>query len=509
MTSVRATRRGTATVLLLVAMVLSACTASTQGSVSAGKGGSTSGPSSTLGETKGAPKGGQSIAAGDSDLPDKSIKLAKDVVVVRNVPGKTIKGLGNDGASLLLDASDPSVKKLQVGSVMLLTGVGAGRVTQIDDTGGGLAVGYQSVSLPEVIQDGTLNWDNSKVDSADGQLVVSPEMAEVSGSSVEKAPGKVGGPGAGSGTQSSPAVPSSFRVPGDPAALQLVDAGAATSPSPSGNKVEGTAGKFKFEFEWIPSDGGGGNAKLDLTPNSDFNGKIGVDVQFDPLDFGGGTKVSRGKVDFFNLDFKHLSGKAKITGDLSALKQTAALTTLPFLKIPASVSFPVPIMGIPFTLSISATIQVSLSIALPQNSLHAEAEIDFGGPAGFNYRGGSVKLVGARSAAGKDMLSEMKGIANGPVGLVFTTELPKVSFGLKILQTGAGVFVSNGMVTSFWIAQAPVMCRLTQVASVVAGGIDASFAGTDITFTRKPFLDKRWEYFTPKDDKRCGDIGSK
>lgn len=36
-----------------------------------------------------------------------------------------------------------------------------------------------------------------------------------------------------------------------------------------------------------------------------------------------------------------------------------------------------------------------------------------------------------------------------------------------------------------------------------AGGIDGSFLGASVTFTRKAFLDKRWTYFMPKNDKRC------
>lgn len=40
----------------------------------------------------------------------------------------------------------------------------------------------------------------------------------------------------------------------------------------------------------------------------------------------------------------------------------------------------------------------------------------------------------------------MTKLANGPVGVVITAELPKVGFGF--LQTGAGVYISNGMVAS-------------------------------------------------------------
>jgi hypothetical protein len=47
------------------------------------------------------------------------------------------------------------------------------------------------------------------------------------------------------------------------------------------------------------------------------------------------------------------------------------------------------------------------------------------------------------------------------------------------------------------------LCHRIQVASVVAGGIDAQFLGASVTFARKAFLDKRWTFYYPKGDKRC------
>jgi hypothetical protein len=449
--------------VLLVSVFLIGCSASTgsNGKSAGGKetstnSGKTSGSKSKSGGSS--PKGDDEKAA--DALPDPKIKLAKDVVVIRRTDLKTIRP-GNDGASILLDGKNADVKKLKVGSVMLLTNIGAGRVTQLDDVDGDVAVSYGPVKLTDVIADGELNWDGTAVDMSSGKVNVSQDMPEVSGASVE------------------------------PAAFHLRD-----------DTVNVKIGDFETKFGWTPADNGGGDLQVELTPTSKFAGNITIDVNLKPVEIGGGTKVKAGKVDFFDLDFKNLQGTAKITTELQSLAQTAALHIPSFFKVPVSVSIPVPIAGIPFSLTIGATLQIDMSFSNSGGSLKGEASFDFGGPTKFAYRGGSVTVGGKRIANAEDTLKSLTG-GGGTVGVNLTAELPKIGFGFKILQTGAGVFVSNGMVNSLTILPAPVLCHRIQVASVVAGGIDAQFLGASVTFARKAFLDKRWTFYYPKGDKRC------
>ena len=448
-------------VAALLALLVASCSASTSRSDGrqAQHAGATTAPGSATSSVK---SGSDADVQTSADaLPDPDVKLADDVVVVRRTKGKTIKGMGKDGGSILLDGTNPDVKKLKVGSVMLLTGMGAGRVAQLDDVNGDVAVTYAPVKLGDVITDGELNWDNTKIDLSSGVVNSSPEMEEVSGAAVE------------------------------PAAFHLRD-----------DTVKVKIGDFSTSFSWTAASNGGGDLQVVLTPTEQFAGNITIDVNLKPIEINGGTKVKAGKVDFFNLDFKNLQGTAKISTELQSLQQTAALHIPSFFKVPVSVSIPVPIAGIPFTLTIGATLQIDMSFSNSGGSLKGEASFDFGGPTKFAYRGGSVTVGGTRAASAEDTLKSLTG-GGGEVGVNLTAELPKISFGFKILQTGAGVFVSNGMVNSLTILPAPVLCHRVQVASVVAGGIDASFLGASVTFTRKAFLDKRWTFYAPKGDKRC------
>lgn len=455
----RRTRFSSLLLMVLVAVLFAACSASTGGG--GPRAGGDKATTMTGGGTAGSTTPGKSDGKADA-LPDPDIELADDVVVIQRTKGKTVAGTGNDGSSILLDATNPGVKKLKVGDVMLLTGIGAGRVTQLDQVKGDVAVTYKSVELGDVIKNGELNWNDTKVDMSKGIVNVSPTMPEVSGAAVE---------------------PAAYRMRGDSVSVE--------------------AGDFKTAFDWTPTDDGGGDLKVTLTPTSQFSGTITIDVALKPVTIGGGTKVAAGKVDFFDLDFKNLQGTAKITVELQSLQSTAALHLPPFFKLPISVAIPVPIAGIPFSLTLGATLQVDMAFSNSGGSLKGEANLAFGGPTKFEYRGAQVTTSGAgRTASAEDTLKNLTG-GGGEVGINLTSELPKISFGFKILQTGAGVFVSNGMVNSLTILPAPVLCHRVQVASVVSGGIDGSFLGASVTFTRKAFLDKRWTFYYPKGDKRC------
>ena len=172
--------------------------------------------------------------------------------------------------------------------------------------------------------------------------------------------------------------------------------------------------------------------------------------------------------------------------------------TPPFLKVPFGIEFPALVGGIPFTLSITGTIQVQLSFALAGATLSGEAQITFGGDAGFHFKDGSLTVAGQRVQDAPDLLSKLAGGGGGPVGVVLTSELPKVGFGFGFLQTGAGVYLSNGMVASQTILPPPPACQSMQVAYVLAGGVEAKFLGKEFDLGRKAVVDKRWDYTVPK-----------
>jgi hypothetical protein len=488
----RSGRASTAAValFLVVAMFTAmACSGGKKDDVAAGSG---SDSSSTTTAASGDDSGASDIS---DEMPSSDIKLVDDVVVVNSKGGSMFKGYSNDGTSLLVDKDAPGIDKLKAGDILLLSGITVVRATAVDQSDDGVIVTGEPATLPEVIADGDLEWKDVVYDPDQMRLFV----YETSGSSS----------GSGSSGGSSGAEPSPDQSIVDDAGQGIVDGlgmappGGAVRARPvamtaaNTTSVSGKVGQFSFDLSH-EAEGSGHHLVLDATSSGDLVGTIKVDVHLGALSTSGSGKVEGKQVRNFDFKVAELGGDATITTELNSTKQTTSVMSPAFLKIPFGIEFPALVGGIPFTLSLSGTFQVQLSMALAGASLGGTAKISFGGDAGFTFDGGSVSVNGTRQQDAPDLLNTVKGLASGPVGVVVTTELPKVGFGFGFLQTGAGVYLSSGMVVAQSILPPPPACTSTQIAYVLAGGVEAKFLGKEFDLGRKAVVDKRWDYTVPQ-----------
>ena len=438
---------------------------------------------------------GKATPAAADKGPDKNITLTADTVVVDGDGGKALKSFGPDGRSLVLDAGAKGADQLAAGKILLLTGVTVVRVVSLARNGDTLEIVGGPVTLPEVIRDGELAWNEQEVNANDARVLVagSPRASE-------------GAPP--SGQQEVPIDAEDLDLFGgdDIYGLGKPQLVAFTGPPRlvAGKTISGQAGEMGFDLSYEPA-GRGHHMVLKLHPKGDLSGTIGIDVNIKSLSHAGKATIAEGKVQNFEFDMADLGGDAVITTDLVGLQNVASLTTPPFFKLPFSIEFPAIVGGIPFTLSVGSTIQVALSMALANSTLKGKAaEFSFGGPAGFHFKLGEVSLIGGdkRTTESKDVLDLLQGVHPGPVGIVVTSELPKVGFGFGFLQTGAGVFISNGMVGTQTLLPMPAPCTAVNASYVLAAGVEAKFLGKEFEIARKAIVDKRWNYQVPQDG-RC------
>ena len=498
-------RIGVATVVA-VALVLAGC---------GGGGGSGATPAKTQagGVT---PSSGKTPAGADKG-PGKDITLTAETVVVDGNGGKTLKAFGPDGRSLVLDAGAKGADQLAAGKILLLTGVTVVRVSSLTRQGDTIEIVGAPVTLPEVIRDGTLTWNEQEVNANDARVLVAASPGAAQGAP-PSGPSGAGGTGQQEvpvnadnldlfGGDQDPYGMSGGGVPaGQEVALHRPQLVAFTGPPRlvAGKTISGQAGEMSFDLSYEPA-GRGHHVVLMLHPKGELSGTIDIDVNIKSLSHAGTATIAEGKVQNFDFDMADLSGDAVITTDLVGLQNVASLTTPPFFKLPFSIEFPAIVGGIPFTLSVSSTIQVALSMALANSSLKGKAaEFTFGGPAGFHFKLGEVTLIGGdkRTTESKDVLDLLQGVHPGPVGIVVTSELPKVGFGFGFLQTGAGVFISNGMVGTQTLLPMPAPCTAINASYVLAAGVEAKFLGKEFELARKAIVDKRWNYQVPQDG-RC------
>jgi hypothetical protein len=476
------TRSGVLVFLVMAVLAMTACSG----------GGSKDENVSADSSSTTADEGGGDAKSDDisDEMPSDDVTLVDDVVVVNSEQGSNFKGYSNDGTSMLIADDAPGIDDLQSGDVLLLSGITVVRASSVEKSDDGVVVTGEPVTLPEVIADADLAWTDVVYDPDQMRLFVYESSDSGSGSS-------------GSGGQS----PDESIV--DDAGQGIVDGlgmstnGGAVKVTPAAmtaantDTVSGTVGEFSFTLSH-EGQGSGHHLVLDASSSGDLAGTIKVDVSLGALASSGATKVEGRQVRNFDFQFSELGGEATITTELNSNKNTTSVMSPAFLKIPFGIEFPALVSGIPFTLSLSGTFQVQLSMALAGASLGGEAQISFGGDAGLTFNGASLSVNGTRQQDAPDLLNTVKGLANGPVGVVVTTELPKVGFGFGFLQTGAGVYLSSGMVVAQTILPPPPACTSTQIAYVLAAGVEAKFLGKEFDLGRKAVVDKRWDYTVPQ-----------
>lgn len=454
------------------------------------------------------------------EMPSDEITLDEDVVVVNSERGEKFKGYSGDGLALLLDPTAENADQLAPGKILLLTGITVVGVAAVDETPEGLVITGQPVTLPEVIKDGELNWDDVAIDPEQMRMFTYDD-AETGATTDDGAEGGSDGGSDGGTTDDSELTEEEILEEGgggineglggngfraDPDDGQSAPAGVralpATEASPAtlgaGSKtVKGSIDEYDFALTHEPQSGGH-HLVLNVKMKGDMAGTINADVNLKPLVTTGSAAVSNSEVDLFNFSLDDWSGDATVDVELQSTSQLASKFNPTRIKVPIGIEFPFPIGGIPFTLSITGSVQVQLSFALANSSLGGQAKIEFGGDAGMTFKEGSISVAGDRTVEVPDLLNTVKGISSGPVGVVFTTELPKVGLGFGFLQTGANVYISQGMVVSQTVLPSPVSCTSTGVAYVMAVGLEAKFLGVGMEIGRQPIADKRFDFTLPK-----------
>jgi hypothetical protein len=206
-------------------------------------------------------------------------------------------------------------------------------------------------------------------------------------------------------------------------------------------------------------------------------------------------------VNNFEFNLNDLSGEATVEASIKALANVAAAVSNQRLELPLGLEIPLIVAGIPMTFSMKSTIAVNLSLALAGADLSGKAQFTFGGPAGFKYVNGSVSVLGQVVTDVPNLLDTVTKIASGPMGIVYTTELPKFGLGFGFANVAtAKVYVSNGAVVSFKVLPQPRLCSAMGVAHVVAVGTEANFLGVlSVELGRKAVSDNRIDYKAPNE----------
>ncbi len=501
------------------------------------------------------------VPAANDVLPDPKLQLSPDTVVVRSNGGRAVKAIPDDHDTIVIDANAEGADQLDQGEIMLLTGVTVVRVKALERTGDDLRITAAPVTLPEVIRNGELSWDAMPVDLGAARVSVWDDPADDEPNNGGTPTG--GATGASGGATPRPGITPGLGIPGRapvsggndvptdgvPTDEQVEDMWGDVNDIMGGGDggdlfglgpddlrliadqklergvkvtVEGIeysvaysrddkekADIFKLGIESAKAK----DAKAEVAgkeatiAEGKVKGSIETEVQLKDATHRGNLKVTDGRVDNLEFAMPRLAGEISVDAKFQALEVVGHMTSDPLFDLPLSLEVPVVIGGVPFSLDIKVGVQVNLSLAKLNNTLQGLAKITFDGDAGFQYAGGQLKVFGERVQNTEDLLKALKGGAEGPVGLVLTNELPKVNFGLGFKHIKAGVFLSNGYVTSFHILPMPVPCTATNISYVLASGVTGKFLGFEMEIARKAITEKQWHFQIPQDSRCNADKG--
>jgi hypothetical protein len=511
------------------------------------------------------------VPAAQDVLPDPSLQLSAETVVVRSNGGRAVRSIPDDRDTIVIDANAEGADQLDQGEIMLLTGVTVVRVAKLERAGDELRITAAPVTLPEVIRNGELAWNAMAVDLSKARVRVWDDPTD-------DEPNNGGTPtGAGGGATPPPGTTPGFGIPGrapvsggndvptdgvptdeqvedlwgdvndimgggdggdlfglGPQDLRLVSSVEELAADASPSSTTSTTPEEKLErgvkvtvegIEYSLSYSRDDKEKADIfklgiesskakdakaevagkeatVAEGKVKGSIETEVQLKDATHSGKLKVTDGRVDNLEFAMPRLAGEINVDAKFQALEVVGHMTSDPLFDLPLSLEVPVVIGGVPFTLDVKVGVQVNLSLAKLNNTLQGLAKITFDGDAGFQYADGQLKVFGERVQNTEDLLKALKGGTEGPVGLVLTNELPKLSFGLGFKHIKAGVFLSNGYVTSFHILPMPAPCTATNVSYVLASGVTGKFLGFEMEIARKAITEKQWNFQIPQDG-RC------
>jgi hypothetical protein len=277
---------------------------------------------------------------------------------------RILKSVGSDGNVFVFDDSDQLIQNLREGQVLFLENIAVRKVLGISKKDNLIIVGTDYASLPDLIHHGHLKWD--------APIQFSSLFAGLR----EPLPDR-------------PLNDSRWWIP--PSTVFA----AGTQLSFSG-KVDGWDTNINVEP---------GSNRLDILfkVSRTYQGmSVMVSSKGYVKDFvsAADVQISQGNLDNFSYSAKNLNGEMDVNYAATRGEGEAAGIDKPNIKLPALAKIPMPIAGIPFTLSINANLILKPGFGAKKEAASGSFHISYRGDEGFQVRGGSPEASGSIDGAG-------------------------------------------------------------------------------------------------------------
>ncbi len=413
---------------------------------------------------------------------------ANTVVVDRTAALKTLKSVSSDGSTLVFEQPPDKIAALHEGNVLLLQGLALRKITSVTPQGSQMIVVTEPAALTEAIQEGNIQWQ-APVDFTAAQADARPHF------------------------------------------FDLATVHAAGLPA--------LKGKYK---EWdysVTATPAAGRLNLDLRV---FKQLKGLEVELTGTGYlqnfttSAAIQIHDGVLQDMKYANQNLNGKMEFTWSAKT-SDSEFIMGKPEIKIPANISIPLPIGGLPFTLEISEAMIIKPALSGKNEIATGKFTVTYNGTDRFSLNG---EAGGEDSHTSPEILNT-SGVTIAPMAFIGALAMPRIELKLsgmsivkklvpsELADAAAGAVTKllgskvEGLVedklksdaaayveivtTVAFLHSGPlniVPCQKTTVTTTVKTGASANFLGQSIGDKEIELVSEKKEERVPENIK-CGD----
>jgi hypothetical protein len=362
-----------------------------------------------------------------------------------------------DTGVLVLDAGYPGLDDLYVGTTAVIAGVGVFRITAREIVADGEALTLEAVPLTDVIQDGVIGWRRNFAGLDTGSAL---------GLGMEEAPAD---------------------------SIRQIKSALSGSYKDGALSASGKVGDFDTKFTLKNS-----GADMEMTMSAKFTGAgntiANVAAKGSLRGFSNETTITieGGSVTDFTLLVDHINGEVHV--DAGGVELGSGSVPV---KIPARISIPVVLGGIPFHVDIGGSLELSTTLEANCSAI-MKGYTTFSGSMGIQVKGGSVATIGKLDSPGLHFeTADHVGTITAGLGILLNFPEATVGVGLAGLASAEAYLKFSTEVISnmeiFYDAAGPVPvitgnCVTSRVNFGAFYGGRAEFLGFTLAESETPLF---------------------
>lgn len=208
--------------------------------------------------------------------------------------------------------------------------------------------------------------------------------------------------------------------------------------------------------------------------------RVRVKGHLDDFGTSGDIALTNASLGNFKGAVESLNGEADLDWIARLGTQQGVFSEKVKLEVPFNYDIPLIIGGLPFVIEIGTNLLVTPGLTSHHASAAGSYHITFGGSAGITATASDVNTQSSLSGNVEDTHHEVTSL--GVSAVLVAAQVPRIGFGLGLLNTSAVAYVDHVLATSVVTAGAVglIPCRRYQIVSTFGAGVGVQILGIPV-----------------------------